>query len=317
MAMKSNSGYRARIGALALWGSALLLAGCNFFAGPEPMATPTRQALALIPTFTPTPMAPDTPTATATPIATDTPTAPPAPTATATTTKPSVARFTVTNDVVNVRRGPGTAYTIIGTVNKDAQFDISGKNQAGDWYEFCCVNDQKGWIFGQLVQVDNPRLIALAQNIPAPPPPPPPTNTPVPAAPPPPNPCANRNCLFKLRDGPKFTRNQGRELKLTLGFVHGGHNDEQQGSYFVGLRKGGVGVPVSDKTRSERFSVSTGFHGEYNYEYKIGSHQLPGGTVAGAYTIWVIDGNGNPASQDFTFTVLENQGEVWIVFDQN
>jgi hypothetical protein len=43
---------------------------------------------------------------------------------------------------------------------------------------------------------------------------------------------------------------------------------------------------------------------------------LPGGSVAGTYRIWVLDGNGERDSQTFTFTVPEGQGEVWVLFDQ-
>jgi hypothetical protein len=39
--------------------------------------------------------------------------------------------------------------------------------------------------------------------------------------------------------------------------------------------------------------------------------------VAGHYTIWVKDGNGERDSQNFTFTVPDGQGEVWLIFDQN
>ena len=42
----------------------------------------------------------------------------------------------------------------------------------------------------------------------------------------------------------------------------------------------------------------------------------PGNTVAGNYVIWVLDGNRVRDSQNFSFTVPDGQGEVWIEFDQ-
>ena len=95
-----------------------------------------------------------------------------------TDTPVSVPHFTVNRDRVNVRTGPGTVFSIIGTVEQGDRFDIGGSNAAGDWLEFCCVNGQRGWIYAPLLIVsDEVAPIRLAQNIPAVPTA---TNTPVP-----------------------------------------------------------------------------------------------------------------------------------------
>ncbi|RME63658.1 MAG: SH3 domain-containing protein, partial [Caldilineae bacterium] len=199
-----------------------------------------------------------------------------------------MARLQVTGDVANVRQGPGTNYPVIGSVNQGMAFDISGKNPAGDWYQFCCVNGETGWIFGQLVRVEHPELVAVAQNIPAPPPtatppPPPPTNTPAP--PPVADPCANiggDGCKFKVTGGPRYGDNGGLELKLQLFFIHSGVDGGQpQGSYFLALEKDGQRLPIPDSVRSIALQRSEGPLGPYNYEYKLGVNQLPGNTVAG------------------------------------
>lgn len=147
--------------------------------------------------------------------------------------------------------------------------------------------------------------------------PPAPTNTPVP--PPPADECANiggDGCKFNVRGGPVFTANGGQELRLTFAFVHGGRNNEAQGSYFVWLEKEGVGkLPVSDATRSVTGSMNQGPGGPFNYDYKLGLEPL-GGSVAGCYTVWVLDGNGERDSRNFRFCVPDGQGEVWIKFDQ-
>lgn len=147
--------------------------------------------------------------------------------------------------------------------------------------------------------------------------PPAPTNTPAP--PPPADECANiggDGCKFKLRGGPAFAANGGQELRLTFAFVHGGRNDEAQGSYFIWLEKEGVGkLPVSDATRSVTGSMNQGPNGPFNYDYKLGLEPL-GGNVAGCYFGWVLDGNGERDSQTFRFCVPDGQGEVWMKFDQ-
>ena len=95
-----------------------------------------------------------------------------------TDTPVSVPHFTVNSDQVNVRTGPGTAFSIIGTVEQGGRFDIGGRNGAGDWLEFCCVNGQRGWIYAPLLVLSvDISTIPISANIPAVPTA---TNTPVP-----------------------------------------------------------------------------------------------------------------------------------------
>lgn len=245
------------------------------------------------------------------------------------------ARLTVTQDAINVRTGPGTEYGLGGNANTGEAFDIIGKNQSGDWWQVCCVNGEPVWIFGQLATVTNTENVPVAAAPAAPVAAAPapvaaaPTNTPEPApadappaAPPASDPCAGiggDGCKFKLTGGPAFAANGGGELKLTLAFIHSGIDGGQpQGSYFVVVLKDGQNIGVPDSVRS--FDPSVGFrdgpNGKYNYEWKIGSSDLPGGNIQGNYEIWVLDGNGERDSQTFTFSVPEGSGEVFIRFDQ-
>ncbi len=272
-------------------------------------ATPTTMAVAATPTAAPATPVPPTPI----PEPTDTPLPP-----TATPIPPAIVQ--VTSATANLRSGPGVVYDRTGAVRNGDQFVILARNTAGDWWQIQ-VNGEAHWIYGDLVQATNADSVPIATNIPPTPirptaTPVPPTATPAPSTP---DPCATiggDGCKFKMRGGPAFAPDP-YELKLTLAFVHGGRNDEAQGSYFVWLEKDGVKLPVSDKVRSWTGPKRSGANGAYNYEYSIGIDQLPGNTVAGNYTIWVLDGNGERDSQTFQFSVPEGQGEVWIKFDQN
>ena len=335
--VRHTSVKRSVFRALALCAGALFLAGCGLFSGPSVTPTPTRPMAAVVPTFTSTPVGaaaaqesgggtaqqaapaavqPQAPQATDTPAPTDTPV-------------PTAARFTVKTDLtainVNVRTGPSTAFGIIGTIARGAQFDISGRNLENTWYQFCCVGGQTGWIFSALVNVENANLITVAANIPATPVPP--TATPVPTQAPTPVPapvnvdhCAGiggDGCKFWLRDIDRA--DHGGELKLLIGFVHGWRNDEVQvhGGYFVELQKDGVQVHGFDHNTRGGTNIIAGPKGKvYNYDKAVPVSQLPGGSVAGTYTIWVKDGNGERDSQNHTFTLSGNQGLVWLVFDQ-
>jgi len=166
-----------------------LIVGCSS-KKPEVAALPTRTPR---PTFTPTPIPP----APQPVVAVNTPAvAPPAPAVAQeqppTDTPvpvPQQAKAVITNALANVRTGPGTNYTLAGTMERGAEFEIVGRNPAGDWWQICCVNGQPAWIAAFLVDTSGPvDAVAVAANIPAPPPtapptPAPPTDTPVPAQP--------------------------------------------------------------------------------------------------------------------------------------
>ena len=190
--------------------AALLLAGCGGLGGAESTPLPTRTPL---PTFTPTveggapageglppsdaaavaeatqavaapvdPAAPapitDTQTTTDTDaVVINTPA--PALTPTAAAAPTTAAAQVTTNDIVNIRNGPGTAYGLVGSAQAGESFTVTGKNQAGDWWQIN-YNGQTGWVFGQLVTASGTEGVAVAQNIPPAPTPAPATATPVP-----------------------------------------------------------------------------------------------------------------------------------------
>lgn len=124
------------------------LAGCNLLfqtvaAEASPPATPTTLPPWLMP-LTATPL----PTPTATPLPTATP-------------KP---RVVVTDDLVNVRSQPSTDADILGTVLKDSTLEFLGQDETGDWYQVCCVHEQQGWIFHDLVQQQKKTKSVAASN---------------------------------------------------------------------------------------------------------------------------------------------------------
>lgn len=314
--------------------------------GAPATATPTIAFDQAVGSDAPIAVAPAAPIAAAAPVTASVAVTATVPTsASAPATEPTVAptpaakpKLTVLEEGINVRTGPGTNYGVGGTANKGQEFDIIAKSQAGDWWQICCVNGEPVWIFSQLASVQNAEIVPVNESIaaaptaapvavapaPAAPAPAPAEPTaapaaPAPAAPPADDPCAGiggDGCKFKLRAGPSFAPNG--ELKLTLGFIHSGIDGGQpQGSYFVVVLKNGENLGVSDSVRSFDPSVEQrqGPNGNYNYEYKIGIDRL-GGSVAGNYSIWVLDGNGERDSQTSNFTVPDGQGEVWMVFDQ-
>ena len=172
--------------------AALVVIGCAQSTPKTPAAPPTKTPK---PTFTATAdvaAAPlEIPTATkppATPTAVVTATAAPSPTSVPATPTPAAPKLTATQNI-NVRGGPGTNYAKIGELTAGQSFDIVGKNNAGDWYQFS-FNGQQGWVRQDFVTLNGDAGgVQIAQNIPAPPPtappppPAPPTARPAPPAP--------------------------------------------------------------------------------------------------------------------------------------
>lgn len=313
---------------------ALLLAACGPAATPTPEPTLARP---LRPTFTPTPVSTDTPTAipptptpeaTPTPAPTDTPeTEPPSPTPEPATPTPEPAPVAIVGGTgrVNVRSGPGTNYAVRGQVSSGTSLAIVARNEAGDWWQVCCVNDQEAWIVARLVNVQgDPGSVQVAANIPAPPPPTPrptarpaaPTNTPAPAQPTaPPDPGCG-TCQFTLDGSPEFFPDSNDHLKLYMRVWHRSRN-EAQGDYVLHIERNG-----QDLTRSDLKSQIGGFQNTWPFEggrqrkhnYSL---EIPGDPT-GTYTIWLINGNGDRATKNYQFTVPANstEREVWISFGQ-
>lgn len=322
----------------------------------EVAATATPEAQASVPTVEEVAAAPATVTTavTATTSATSTTstTSTAVATATATTTTTAAtgtgdaapspgAKAIVAGEVVNTRNGPGTEYGLVGPVTRDQSFDIVAKNADASWWQICCVNGQEAWIFAELVRAENAGAVAVAQNIPAPPvaaapQPAAPTAAPAPAEPAPPadtpapepppaaagavnaGPCGGDDgCKFKIRGGPTKRSNGGGELKFQLFFIHSGVDGGQpQGDYRLGIEKDGQLITRFADATSIALNRNDGPMGAYNYEAKINASELPGGSVAGAYFFWVLDGNRERDSEVFRLDLAPDEGEVWIEFDQ-
>ena len=73
--------------------------------------------------------------------------------------------LTVLSDAVNVRKGPGTDYEVVGVALRDAQYPLSGRNEQGDWWRACCFAGESGWLYAPLVSTQNAESIAVITDI--------------------------------------------------------------------------------------------------------------------------------------------------------
>jgi len=72
-----------------------------------------------------------------------------------------IKQATITGSAVNVRSGPGSSYSLVTTVNKDAKFNIAGVS--GQWLKINLPNGKQGWIAGWLAAVNE---VAVPQSTP-------------------------------------------------------------------------------------------------------------------------------------------------------
>lgn len=85
--------------------------------------------------------------------------------------------FTVERPEVNARSGPGTDYPIVGSLRQGETYEVTGRNQAGDWWQFT-LKDQPAWVKAALVRAGD-QTSSVPLVVPSPPPtaPPRPTRT--------------------------------------------------------------------------------------------------------------------------------------------
>ncbi len=91
----------------------------------------------------------------------------------------------VTTSGVNVRSGPSTNYSLIGSLLAGTELDVTGRNADSTWFRVPYYNAE-GWIFGGLLTVTGDVNSLPVINVPPPPPTaaPPPTAIPATNAPP-------------------------------------------------------------------------------------------------------------------------------------
>ncbi|MEM7134851.1 MAG: SH3 domain-containing protein [Chloroflexota bacterium] len=75
-----------------------------------------------------------------------------------------------TNQLINVREGPGTNYNILGQITPGNNYPIVNKNPESTWWQIEVAPGENGWVIGQLVSAaGDVNTIAVATDIPPPP----------------------------------------------------------------------------------------------------------------------------------------------------
>jgi hypothetical protein len=80
-------------------------------------------------------------------------TTPPVPTTTS-IKRPVSMNACVADSDINLRRGPGTQYEVIGGIRSGACMSIRGRNPDSSWVYIVMENNQAGWVAASLVSID-------------------------------------------------------------------------------------------------------------------------------------------------------------------
>ena len=259
--------------------------------------TPAKPTMTAAPTAVPATATPEAPAATPEP-----PTEVPSPTS-------EVSRLTA-NAAVNVRSGPGTNYPQIGRLQAGQSFAITGKNPAGDWWQFD-FNGRSGWVLGELVRASGGERVQVAANIA-----PPPTARPRPTA----RPVARTHNRSRSRSRSRLLR---PACSLRTAPIPNAEEPNFQWVTFWGrlgklhrARTGWIPSPGQCAVRLQRYrSTRCGsahtpvMPSEFMYNAKA---ELP--RAGGAFRAVVIDGAGNEVSDAISGTLLDRTHDVILFY---
>ena len=273
--------------------------------------TPAKPTLIPAPTTAPPPLTSAEPTS-AEPTVTPIPPTPAPPTATAT---PDAASLTVTNATVNVRSGPGTNYANIGRASRGQSFVVTGKNPAGDWYQFD-FNGRPGWVIGQLVEITGASRVQVAANIL-----PPPTVAPRPTA----RPVARPTAQPQTQPQPQpaafpFVAVQAAPFPNTNDLLTVRCRTRQDlssdqapaGSLLI---TGPTSAPAQPFD-TQLVRANTGMEAPMQYFYNENCKVEIRPFVAGTYTGMLVDGGGKQISEPINFTPGGDTREFVLIWKQ-
>ena len=105
-----------------------------------------------------------------------------------------IPRATIRIDL-NVRKGPGTNYDIIGSLSAGTKVEVVGRNEPATWWQIVHPGgpNQRGWISAEFAPAQNSGNVPLVNT---PPPPATPTESPTPTVPPTLTPTETRTVLL-------------------------------------------------------------------------------------------------------------------------
>ncbi|MEM7132299.1 MAG: CAP domain-containing protein [Chloroflexota bacterium] len=248
--------------------------------------------------------------------------------------------LTVSEELVNLRAGPGIEYVVVGLAERDMVFTIIGRNADSSWWKICCFDELEAWIIAQFVsatvgstsatnqdelekipviEVPKPTatLVEPENSAPASTPTQVPTQEPTQTPTPQVQPTPPGRWPFKV-----VTQVQHVEANFPAiyAWVQAGHSPLD--GYFLRVQKDGQFLGMSK--RSTPLSLGTtkpAFpehpdNRDYNIKMSFDHSNHPELSPIGLWQIQLIDGVGELVSQSVQFTIQPNDQllEMYVHF---
>ena len=233
------------------------------------------------------------------------------------------AKAVVNAPLVNVRKGPGTDYDVVATVDRGTEMDILGKNAAGTWWNVCCVNNtESAWIINEYVDTDGPvdsvpvtggvgADTASAQPV-----------TPV-------SPASSNSVNAESGSStsetaaPAFSfdlkkQEQFPETNVVRIFLYVYSGNEALDGYTLRVTKNGNDLPVNGKSFGGQPAFTWPFQ-DARQRYQNLKVEFPDVTPGGIWVVQLIDGNGKPAGPAATFNLSDNDPlrELYVRYERH
>jgi hypothetical protein len=226
------------------------------------------------------------------------------------TPTPEGATLRVTSNTANIRSGPGTGFGRVGQVRQGETFDVTGKNPAGDWYEFD-FDGKTAWIYSQMVSVTGADQVEVAANIPALPTARPAARpaAPQPTAPPPPPPAPTYQFAASGASPYPNTNDYLTVRCRTVREVGSGKGPE--GILMVSGPGGTKQAPFGAILNRANTGMDKNMQYMYNENCKVELAPF----VAGEYTGILIDGGGVQISDPIKFNASGDQREFVLIWN--
>lgn len=253
-------------------------------------------------------------------------------------TAASSGRVVINTPLVNGREGPDTDYPVVGIVGRGEEYDVIGRNAAGDWWNVCCYEEQPFWVINELVDtigvidiesvaITEPGAsgAAVAAAVTATPEPattdPEPvaaTATPAEAQPAPTPTLASASSSSGDFSFDLQLQEQFPETNVVRVYAYVYNQDTQAlEGYSVRVTKDGAELPVSEIS----FGPQAGFTwpvAEPRQRFQNLKIEFPGEDPAGVWTVQLTDGSGNIVGPAATFELTSNepQQELYVRYEQ-
>jgi len=241
---------------------------------------------------------------------------------------PQTAIAVITDDLINIRRGPGLQYSVLKLGMRGDQYTLTGRSADDTWWQICCIEELPGWITQQYVDTDGSvdaiAVVAPDTDVQAPVVVPP-TSQPAPtaasamdvappaeAAPPAEETPAPPAFEFNLATQERFP--EGNDLVRVFLYVSQG--DVAVPGYSLRIVHDGVEMPVS-ATSSDTAGLTwpTASPRQRLHNMKV---EFPGVTSAGTWEIQLLDGGKAPAgpAATFTFAAADTDREMYVRYEK-